>query len=59
MPEFEVRSELDSSARGGGGWLRAPGGAVNTRSIHYTTCLDPECLGQTYLTEAEDLELSA
>ena len=42
----EVRSELDSSARGGC-WLRAPGGAVNTRSIHYTTCLDPECLWQT------------
>ena len=28
-------------------WLRAPGGAVNTRSIHHTTSLDPKCLGQT------------
>ena len=45
----EVRSELDSSARGAGCWLRAPCAAVNTRSIHHnhTTSLDPECPGQT------------
>ena len=43
----EVRSELDSSARGVECWLRAPGGAVNTRSIHHTTSLDPECPRQT------------
>ena len=42
----EVRPELESSSRGRC-WLRAPGGAVNTRSIHHTTSLDPECLGQT------------
>ena len=28
-------------------WQLAPGGAVNTRSIHHTTSLDPECPGQT------------
>ena len=28
-------------------WLRARGGAVNTRSIHHTTSFDPECPGQT------------
>ena len=46
----EVRPELDSSPRGGCWTMCVPPGSVNTLWIYYTMSLDPECLGQTFLT---------